>query len=74
MQRKIVSLIEVCLSIAIGFAVALCTQLLVFPLFGIYVDIGAHVSITILFTTVSVVRSYFVRRLFNWLHVTGRYR
>jgi hypothetical protein len=25
-----------------------------------------------IFTVVSIVRSYFWRRLFNWLHVTGR--
>lgn len=45
--------------------VAFLTQIIVFPRFGIHVDTEAHVSITLIFTVVSLVRSYVLRRLFN---------
>lgn len=60
------------MNVAIGYGVALGTQVVVFPWFGIHVNMGQHVAIGILFTVVSLVRSYYVRRLFNWWHVKGR--
>jgi hypothetical protein len=73
LQRKIISLVEVTLSTAIGFTVALLAQIyIIFPLYDIEVNLWANVEITIMFTVVSVLRSYGVRRLFNWLHLTQR--
>lgn len=68
-QKKRHSLVEAILNIAIGLGVALVVQLLVFPLFGIQIPMSAHLGIVAIFTAVSVVRSYYVRRLFNYLHV-----
>ena len=75
MQRKIISLIEVSLSTTIGFTVALLAQMyVIFPLYGIDVKLMTNIEITIMFTIISVLRSYGVRRLFNWLHLTQRLR
>jgi len=71
MQSRISSLIETIVSIAIGFIIALCAQLLIFPYFGIQVSLSANLKITGLFTIVSVIRGYWVRRLFNYLHKRG---
>lgn len=68
-QSRLASATESVANVAFGFGVALATQYAVFPLFDIHVSIGEHVSITIIFTVVSLVRSYFVRRLFNWWHL-----
>jgi len=67
MQSRTLSLIESSLSTAIGFGVALLTQIVVFPLFGIDVTIGDNLGIAALFTGVSIVRGYCVRRLFNFI-------
>lgn len=66
-QRKITSLVETCLNTFIGYAVALTTQLIVFPLFNIEITFNQHASMGLIFTFVSIVRGYCIRRLFNRL-------
>ena len=68
MQSKWMSVVETCASTAIGFAVALLTQILVFPWFGLHPSLGENLWITVIFTGVSLVRGYAVRRFFNWVH------
>lgn len=65
MQSRKLSFIESFCSTLIGLGVAYLTQVLVFPLFGIHVEHRTHVALVAVFTCVSLVRSYFVRRLFN---------
>jgi len=64
-QSKIESLIESLLNIAVGYGVALAAQMLIFPLFDIHVSHHDHMAIGGLFTIVSLIRSYIIRRLFN---------
>jgi hypothetical protein len=59
------SAVESVANIAIGYGVAVGTQLLVFPVFGLSVDLASNLAIGGIFTVVSLVRSYFLRRLFN---------
>jgi hypothetical protein len=68
MQTKLQSLFEALANVALGYGIALSTQLLVFPLFGIQIPLRSNVAIGIIFTLVSLARSYELRRLFNWLH------
>jgi len=68
-QSRRHSALESVLNILIGIGVAYLTQILVFPLFGIYISTASHLGITLIFTFVSFFRSYFVRRLFNKLHL-----
>jgi len=70
-QTKRASLAESLLNVAIGYGVALLSQIIVFPWFGIYVGISANVAIGAVFTVVSIVRSFAVRRLFEHLRVHG---
>jgi len=65
MQTKLHSLFESLANVIIGFVVAFITQLIVFPMYGLPVSLGQNVGITCIFTVVSVLRSYLVRRLFN---------
>ena len=67
MQTKKMSLIETTVSVAIGYIVALLSQIIIFPLFNINVTIGQNLLIGLFFTFTSIVRGYFVRRLFNRL-------
>lgn len=65
MQSKKMSLLETCVSTAIGYSVAILAQVLVFPLFGLTVSLSQNMAIGAIFTVVSIVRGYCVRRLFN---------
>lgn len=67
MQSKKMSFVETCASTAIGYLVALATQLAVFPLFGLSVSLTDNLWIGAIFTVVSIARGYAVRRLFNWI-------
>jgi hypothetical protein len=59
------SLVEACANVAVGFAVALLTQIIVFPLFDLEVTIGENLAIGSLFTGASLCRAYVLRRVFE---------
>ena len=65
MQTRMMSLIEAMTNIVVGYAVAVITQLLVFPLFGLLASLGDNLMIGLIFTIVSLARSYALRRVFN---------
>jgi hypothetical protein len=64
-QTRLSSLIESLMNIAIGYSVALASQLVIFPLFGIHISLSTNIYIGLWFTLVSVIRSYIIRRWFN---------
>jgi hypothetical protein len=64
-QTRLGSLIETITNTAIGFGVAIASQLLVFPLFGIHVPFSANLGIGAWFTAISIARGYVLRRWFN---------
>lgn len=53
------------MNIAIGYLVALGSQLLIFPMFDIHVSLTTNMWIGAWFTLISLVRSYVIRRWFN---------
>ena len=66
MQSKTVSIIEAITGTMIGFLVALMVQIVIFPWFDIDTRVIQNMQIAAIFTAVSIVRGYFVRRLFNY--------
>lgn len=64
-QTKLESLLESLVNIAIGYFVALISQIVVFPLFDINVPLSTNLWIGAWFTLISLVRSYVIRRWFN---------
>lgn len=64
-QTRRMSAVEAAANVAIGYGVAVLTQAVVFPLFGLRASVGEHFGIAAIFTAISLVRSYAVRRLFN---------
>jgi hypothetical protein len=61
------SLVETFANVAVGYGVAVATQAMVFPLFGLRASIEDNLLIGAIFTIVSVVRGYTLRRLFEAL-------
>ena len=52
------SLIEAIANVAVGFGVAVATQALVFPVFGLEASLSQNLAIGCIFTVVSIGRSY----------------
>jgi hypothetical protein len=68
MQTKTQSLIESFINILIGYGVAVTSQIIIFPLFNVNIPLSANFQIGIYFTIISLIRSYLLRRYFNWSH------
>jgi hypothetical protein len=66
-QSRAMSLIEAVANVAVGYAVAVATQIAVFPLFGLAVSLGDNLTIGCIFTIVSLIRGYLLLRLFKRL-------
>ena len=64
-QTRLSSLIESLMNTAIGYGVALLSQIVIFPMFDIHVSISTNLLIGAWFTLISLVRSYVIRRWFN---------
>ena len=65
MQTKKGSMIEAFVNVAIGYGVAVTSQVIVFPLLGMEVALSTNLIIGVIFTVISLVRSYVLRRIFT---------
>lgn len=66
-QSKGMSFVESWVNVAIGFGINFTANMLVLPLFGFHVTAAQSFGIGIIFTFISVGRSYLIRRWFNGL-------
>ncbi len=64
-QSRCASLVEAAANTVLGYALAVLTQVIVFPLYGIAVDLPSHLGIGAAFVAVSLVRGYVLRRIFE---------
>jgi hypothetical protein len=66
-QSRRHSLIESITNVLVGYGVAVISQIVIFPFFGIKVKLSDNLLIGLWFTVISIVRSYTLRRIFtNW--------
>ena len=68
-QSRTMSLIEAVTNVIVGYVLAVITQLMVFPLFGIEAAMHEHLAIGLAFVAVSLARGYLLRRLFERIRV-----
>jgi hypothetical protein len=61
-------MIEAVANVVIGYWIAVGAQMLIFPMFGVNLPLADNLMIGVLFTAVSLVRSYCLRRAFNCFH------
>jgi membrane protein implicated in regulation of membrane protease activity len=66
-QSRVGSVLEAIANVALGYWIAIAAQMAIFPLFGVNLPLGDNLLIGLLFTVVSLVRGYALRRLFNRL-------
>ena len=71
-QSRRASLLEALANIAIGYGVSVLANIFLLPLWGFSVSPRAGAEIGLLFTFISLIRAYFLRRFFNRFHSPRR--
>jgi hypothetical protein len=64
-QSRRLSLLEAVSNVVVGYALAVLTQLIVFPWFGLTASLQDNLAIGAAFVGVSLIRSYALRRVFE---------
>jgi hypothetical protein len=64
-QFRMMPLVEATANVLVGLIVDVATQIVVFPIFGLQASLGQNVLLALVFTGVSIVRSYALRRMFE---------
>lgn len=64
-QTRRMSLAESVTNVVVGYVLAIITQIVVFPLFGIVTDLKQHLAIGLAFVVVSLARGFVLRRIFE---------
>ena len=65
MQTKRQSLIETLTSVFVGWLIGVILNLIVLPLFDYNITVVDSLLVSLIFTVISVVRGYLIRRFFN---------
>ena len=68
-QSRVMSMIEAATNVVVGYLLAIATQIVVFPWFGIETGLAEHMTIGLAFVVVSLLRGYALRRLFEMVLV-----
>ena len=68
-QSRIMSLVEAVANVMIGYGVAVITQVLIFPIFGLHTTLAQNLKMGAIFTAVSIARSFALRRVFEAIRV-----
>jgi hypothetical protein len=67
MQTRWMSFVEAVTNIVVGYGLAVLTQIIVFPFFGLHATLSENLLIGGLFTLTSLARSFILRRTFETL-------
>lgn len=66
-QTKFGSFVESWANIAVGFTINYTANLLIFPLFHMHISPANNFLLGMIYTVISLVRSFILRRYFNGL-------
>jgi hypothetical protein len=66
-QSRRMSLFEAVTNVTVGYVLAVATQVVVFPWFGLHASLGDNLGIGAVFTSISLLRGYALRRLFEFI-------
>ncbi len=68
-QSRVMSLVEAIANVVVGCGLAVVTQMLVFPVFGFQTTLAQNLKLGLVFTVVSIARSFTLRRIFEAIRV-----
>lgn len=66
-QSRRGSAAEAVINVIVGYAINITANALIFPLFGWQLSLRQNLLLGVFYTVISLVRSYSLRRLFNWI-------
>lgn len=66
-QTRRMSLLEAMTNVTVGYVLAVATQIVVFPWFGLHASLADSMGIGAVFTSISLLRGYALRRLFEFI-------
>lgn len=66
MQTRWGSFVEACMNVLIGFCINFGANFIIFPLFGWQLSLTDNLKVGIIYTVISIARSYVIRRWFNY--------
>ena len=64
-QTRLMSLVESVANVIVGYGVAVVTQILIFPIFGLHTTLAQNLKMGAIFAIVSIARSFALRRVFE---------
>jgi len=64
-QSRAMSMVEAVTNVVVGYGVAVVTQILIFPVFGLQTTLAQNLKMGVIFSFVSIARSFALRRLFE---------
>lgn len=69
MQTRLGSFVEAWINILVGIGIAYTANMLLLPVLGLAISHSQNITITLVMTVLSLVRSYCLRRFFNKLRL-----
>lgn len=66
-QTKAGSIAEAFANIGVGFSINFVANMCIFPLFGMHISLANNFLMGLIYTAISLARSYVLRRWFNGL-------
>ena len=64
-QSRAMSLVEAVTNVVVGYGVAVATQILIFPVFGLHMTLAQNLKMGAIFTIISIGRAFALRRVFE---------
>ena len=64
-QSRAMSLVESIANVVVGYGVAVATQILIFPVFGLHMTLAQNLKMGAIFTIISIGRAIALRRVFE---------
>lgn len=70
-QSRMMSLVEAIANVAVGYGIAVASQILIFPIFGLHTTLAQNLMIGAVFTAISIGLSFALRRLFEAIRIAS---
>ena len=71
-QSRLMSFCEAIANVAVGYCIAVLTQILIFPMFGLHTTLAQNLQMGAVFSVVSIARSFALRRVFEAIRVRSK--
>ena len=68
-QSRSMSLAESVANMAVGYCIAVASQILIFPAFGLHITMAQNLKMAAAFSGISICRSFALRRAFEAIRV-----